>query len=76
MLQSSHFRFERAWASVIEGDMEGVYAWVGANYASGALEVSLDHATCCKLSMKYLLLPAYQHHALAGSSVMRWARLK
>jgi apyrase len=36
-LASSGFLFREQWASVISGQDEGVYAWVAANYASGAL---------------------------------------
>lgn len=37
LLRSSGFRFRDDWASVITGSDEGVYAWVVANYALGAL---------------------------------------
>ncbi len=39
LLASSRFAFRHDWAKVIGGDMEGVYAWTGANYAAGALQV-------------------------------------
>ena len=39
LLASSQFFFRHEWAKVIGGDMEGVYAWTGANYATGALQV-------------------------------------
>lgn len=42
-LASSHFAFRHNWALVIPGEMEGLYAWAGANYASGALEAQLGH---------------------------------
>lgn len=39
LLASSRFVFRHDWAKVIGGDMEGVYAWTGANYAARALQV-------------------------------------
>ena len=38
LLASSRFLFRHDWAKVIGGDMEGVFAWTGANYATGALQ--------------------------------------
>ncbi len=40
LLASSHFAFRYDWAKVIPGDMEGVYAWTGANGAAGLLQAS------------------------------------
>ncbi|KAK6931241.1 Nucleoside phosphatase GDA1/CD39 [Dillenia turbinata] len=37
VLRVSGFRFKNEWAEVITGSDEGVYAWVVANYALGAL---------------------------------------
>ncbi|XP_077248923.1 putative apyrase 6 [Tasmannia lanceolata] len=37
VLRSSGFLFKDEWASVINGQEEGVYAWVAANYAMGTL---------------------------------------
>ncbi|KAI3917040.1 hypothetical protein MKX01_003489 [Papaver californicum] len=37
ILRSSGFLFENEWASLLTGQDEGVYAWVGANYALGTL---------------------------------------
>ena len=42
-LASSRFVFRRNWALVIPGEMEGLYAWTGANYASGALAAALEN---------------------------------
>ena len=33
----SPFRFKDEWARVLAGDDEGIYGWVAANYATGAL---------------------------------------
>jgi len=35
--QDSPFRFEDEWARVLPGNSEGIYGWVAANYAAGAL---------------------------------------
>lgn len=43
-LADSGFLFREQWAQVISGQDEGVYAWVAANYASGALR-SVRRAT-------------------------------
>ncbi|KAG1671772.1 hypothetical protein FOA52_000149 [Chlamydomonas sp. UWO 241] len=40
VLDSSSFAFRHDWATVISGDMEGLFAWVGANYANGALQAA------------------------------------
>ncbi|KAL6878389.1 hypothetical protein ACP4OV_012559 [Aristida adscensionis] len=37
VLRTSGFRFEDAWAEVIPGSDEGIYAWIAANYAFGTL---------------------------------------
>nr|CAD1825181.1 unnamed protein product [Ananas comosus var. bracteatus] len=37
VLKASRFRFQDQWASVISGTDEGIYGWVAANYALGAL---------------------------------------
>lgn len=36
-LAASGLMFRSQWASIISGQEEGMYAWVAANYASGAL---------------------------------------
>ncbi len=46
LLASSHFAFRYDWAKVIPGDMEGVYAWTGANYAAGLLQASQGEHKC------------------------------
>ena len=38
ILSISGFRFKPAWASVLSGPTEGIYGWISANYASGALQ--------------------------------------
>ncbi|GAX79731.1 hypothetical protein CEUSTIGMA_g7172.t1 [Chlamydomonas eustigma] len=42
MLGSSDFKFRHDWVKVIGGEMEGVYAWTGANYAAGALQDTIN----------------------------------
>lgn len=37
-LAASGLLFRQQWASIISGEAEGMYAWVAANYASGALQ--------------------------------------
>lgn len=37
VLRGSGFRFQNEWATMISGAEEGIYAWVAANYALGAL---------------------------------------
>ncbi|DBB04521.1 TPA: Golgi apyrase [Trebouxia sp. C0004] len=37
-LATSHFKFQDEWAAVMSGPSEGVFGWVAANYASGALQ--------------------------------------
>ena len=39
-LAKSPFKFERSWAAVLPGSSEGIYGFVAANYASGALQQS------------------------------------
>jgi hypothetical protein len=39
-LAISGFQFEPAWARVLPGSLEGLYAWVAVNYAAGSLQVS------------------------------------
>ncbi|KAF8021473.1 hypothetical protein BT93_G1805 [Corymbia citriodora subsp. variegata] len=43
VLRVSGFHFQDEWASVITGSDEGVYAWVVANYALGALGGDPQH---------------------------------
>ncbi|KAL3136987.1 hypothetical protein ABBQ32_006584 [Trebouxia sp. C0010 RCD-2024] len=38
LLAASRFKFRDEWASVMSGPSEGVFGWVAANYASGALQ--------------------------------------
>ncbi len=38
-LAATPLAHRREWAAVIPGDAEGVFAWVAANYVTGALEV-------------------------------------
>ncbi|KAK9818195.1 hypothetical protein WJX72_008615 [[Myrmecia] bisecta] len=38
ILLASPFAFRKSWASILSGTLEGVYGWVAANYASGALQ--------------------------------------
>ncbi|KAI9111514.1 hypothetical protein K1719_017204 [Acacia pycnantha] len=45
LLRSSGFKFRDEWASVITGSDEGVYAWVVANHALGALGGDPLHTT-------------------------------
>ncbi|XP_010066911.2 probable apyrase 6 isoform X1 [Eucalyptus grandis] len=45
VLRASGFQFQDEWASVITGSDEGVYAWVVANYALGALGGDPRHTT-------------------------------
>ncbi|KAI3429160.1 ATP-diphosphatase [Psidium guajava] len=45
VLGVSGFQFQDEWASVITGSDEGVYAWVVANYALGALGGDPQHTT-------------------------------
>lgn len=37
-LLQSGLLFRQDWASVVSGQEEGLYAWIAANYASGALQ--------------------------------------
>ena len=38
MLRKTRFRFDRQWAAVLPGSSEGIYGFIAANYASGALQ--------------------------------------
>ncbi|EFJ48169.1 hypothetical protein VOLCADRAFT_91259 [Volvox carteri f. nagariensis] len=38
LLGGSGFRFRAEWVRVISGDEEGLFAWVGINYAAGRLQ--------------------------------------
>ena len=38
VLKNSAFSFDRRWAAVLPGSTEGIYGFVAANYASGALQ--------------------------------------
>ena len=46
IMAASGFEFRPAWASVITGDMEGMYAWVGANYITGVLQQEVRNLSC------------------------------
>ena len=46
-LAGSGFLHQASWARVISGSLEGVFAWVAANYAAGRLQVA-PHATCIR----------------------------
>ncbi len=37
-LAGSGFRFQPSWARILSGDKEGLFAWVGYNYAAGTLQ--------------------------------------
>ena len=52
-LADSTFRFEPSWAFSLPGSLEGVYGFLAANYASGALQSAL------------LNRPRLRKHALA-----------
>lgn len=42
VLSRSGFKFENAWAAVLPGSTEGIYSFIAANYASGALQRRLE----------------------------------
>ncbi|GLI69002.1 hypothetical protein VaNZ11_013540 [Volvox africanus] len=44
LLVASHFRFQPAWATVIDGEMEGLLGWAALNYITGALQEASGHA--------------------------------
>ena len=52
-LAESTFRFEPSWAFALPGSLEGVYGFLAANYASGALQSAV------------LYRPRLRKHALA-----------
>jgi hypothetical protein len=39
LLEASRFLFEPGWATVIDGEMEGLFGWAAINYITGALQV-------------------------------------
>lgn len=52
-LAHSTFRFEHSWAFALPGSLEGVYGFLAANYASGALQSAVLNS------------PGLRKHALA-----------
>ncbi|KXZ56727.1 hypothetical protein GPECTOR_1g655 [Gonium pectorale] len=44
LLAGSHFVFDPAWATVIGGEMEGLYGWIAVNFLTGALQEAAGHA--------------------------------
>lgn len=42
VLASSGFKFESSWAAVLPGSSEGIYGFVAANYANGALQKAVE----------------------------------
>lgn len=47
ILAVSGFLFERNWAAVLPGSTEGIYGFIAANYANGALQRA---ASACEQS--------------------------
>jgi apyrase len=39
VLSRSGFRFSPGWARILEGELEGLYAWVAFNFAAGTLQL-------------------------------------
>ncbi|EFJ51965.1 hypothetical protein VOLCADRAFT_120373 [Volvox carteri f. nagariensis] len=44
LLAASRFRFEPSWATVIDGEMEGLFGWAAVNYLTGALQEASAHS--------------------------------
>ncbi|GLC38951.1 hypothetical protein PLESTB_000464900 [Pleodorina starrii] len=44
LLAASRFLFQPDWATVIGGEMEGLFGWAAVNYITGALQEASGHA--------------------------------